>query len=389
MKKLYFAAITLVLVISASLFGYGVFLNVASEKHITTVLEQRAVSLKGARAAYRSIRPEIQLDVAGFNTTGMMDAIAKIDGTVKDVYVRKGERVKKGDALCRIVNDELQLQIAKAGTDITRAEAVYIKCRSDFERNKKLLAEDVISQSDYETSEQQMRATAAELSAAKIVREQLLDRTKYMILKAPIDGTITSVYKTGGSRVVDGTSIMNIANFSTMGFSGLMDEYKFQNLMPQDEKYDCIIMDTEVKQRVFEIDLNKGVSKSNSFDISILKVTPEGDMKSLMRDVTWEIKNPHGIIEIGMYTDLLIRKKRPVKVLAIPIDAIRERDVRGVYVADERGALAFRPVETGFYDSEYIEARSGLKDGDVVIASTVDNLPLGINIEVTVGEKGE
>ena len=389
MKKLYFAAITLILLISASLFAYGIFLNVASEKHITAVLEQRAVSLKGARAAYRNIRPEIYLDTAGFDTAGMMDAMAKIDGTVKDVYVRKGDTVKKGDSLCRIENDELQLRIAKAETDITRAEALYIKYRSDFVRNKKLLAEDVISQSDYETSEQQERAAAAELSAAKIVRKQLLDRTKYMILRAPIDGTVTSVYKTSGSRVVDGTSIMNIADFTTMGFSALIDEYKFQNLMPMDEEYDCLIMDTEIKQRVFDIAISEGVSKSNSFDISILKTTPEGDKKSLIREVTWEIKNPHGIIEIGMYTDVLIRKKRPVRVLTVPIDAIRDRGVRGVYVVSENGTLAFRPVETGFYDNEYIETRSGLKDGEMVVVSKVDQLPLGTNILITSEGEGE
>ncbi len=383
MKKFYAATLTIIFVISASLLFYGIFLNSISERHIASVMERRVVSLRGVRAEFRDIRPEITLEIAGLSTKSMTDVITQIDGTVKKLYVVKGQKVKVGEKLCEIENDELPLQISRVLTDIARAEASYVKDKNTFERNKRLYLKNAISQSDLEASEQQMKASSAELNAAKIVRAQLEQQSKYQTITAPVDGKILLVYQNIASHVFKGTPMMNVADFSSMECSDLLEEDKLQNLMPVDDSYECVFETEQFMERTFEAPLEKGVNDSTSFDVKILDITPSLSQKTLFRNVRWDVKNPDGIIEAGMYTDVIIRKKKPVRVLAVPADAvIRNMETPALYIMDKDGTLAVKAVETGFYDNKYIEIRSGLMEGDVIITSETEGLSLGTKIEV-------
>jgi multidrug efflux pump subunit AcrA (membrane-fusion protein) len=95
------------------------------------------------------------------------------------------------------------------------------------------------------------------------------------------------------------------------------------------------------------------------------------------------VDNRLGVMEIGLYTNVIIEKGTPRKVLSVPLAAVRRLEQGPVaFVADEDSRLAVKPVKTGVEDFDNVEIVEGLSSGDVAITSDVGGVNLGTRIKV-------
>lgn len=172
-----------------------------------------------------------------------------VSGEIIGLYVNEGDPVTKGQLLVKIRPDNYEsllsraratvnanrAQYEQAKASIAQSEARLIRAKADYERNRKLLADKVISQADFEQSEanynvarQDVEATRASAKAAQFnirsaeaglrdASENLRKTTIY----APVSGTVSKLNVELGERVVGtsqmaGTEIMRLANLSNM-----------------------------------------------------------------------------------------------------------------------------------------------------------------------------
>jgi RND family efflux transporter MFP subunit len=169
-------------------------------------------------------------------------------GIVKDVYVDVTSKVKKGDVLARLKNDDL-----KAMLEIAKTSLKYAKL--DFDRQKKI--KHLIDSGKFDSYAYKYESAKAELS----YREALYNLS---ILKAPFDGVITMKDVESGD-VVSGQMIRTLFN--------LQDQKRQKVILEFDQIYwKSVHVGDEFH---FSVDGDTNIHKTK-----IKKISPIADEKS-------------------------------------------------------------------------------------------------------------
>ena len=97
MKKYFMVGLGIVLAISLSAIFYGAWLNERGEVQITRRMEERRLTLHGAKAATRRINPRLTVNAINLFSNDMADAVALVNGRIVEVLAPKGSFVRRGD----------------------------------------------------------------------------------------------------------------------------------------------------------------------------------------------------------------------------------------------------------------------------------------------------
>ncbi|MDR1622965.1 MAG: efflux RND transporter periplasmic adaptor subunit [Synergistaceae bacterium] len=383
MKTFFIAAMTVIIVLSGAFVGYGIYLNQVSSSYIETMMASRAVNVRGIRASSRDIRPEIVLDHISLQTDWAADVIAQIDGTIREFSIARGQEVKRGETLCTLVNTDIALQISRANTDIAKAQASYVQAKSEADRNRRLAERDSISKSELETSIARMKAAESELSAAGIALNQLNQQKGFQSVASPIDGFVVVIYQQAGSYVQRGAPVAMIADFSKLVFRGQIPDEKIKNIAPIDDVFLMPMDMSFLSEKALDTAFKSGFNENFVVKAKIRDIAPPMSENAPLRVVSWELDNDLGLLEPGLYTEVVVGRSDAKKTSAVPLGLIGDMKTPSLYVMDSDSRLALRNVKTGVYGGGLIEILDGIEEGDVVITSGVEGLEPGTKIDVT------
>lgn len=119
--------------------------------------------------------------------------IPRVEGYLREIRVKEGERVKKGQVLFVIDQATYQAEVKAAEANVAVAKAGEETAQLNYDSRKTLFQKDVVS--DYD-----LRTAAANLSMAKAQSQQaqaqlLSARTNlsYTVLRSPSDGVVGSL----------------------------------------------------------------------------------------------------------------------------------------------------------------------------------------------------
>lgn len=386
MKSIFIAGLLLVALLAASFVVYGVYLNGVSDSYIEVVQSRRVVSVAASTAARRSFRPEITINGVNLQTEDITDVVCQVEGTLRNVAVRAGDIVKKGQIVCELNNPLLPLAISRSEAEVAKAEVSLRHFRIALERAERLRNERAISQSDLDTAQEQKDAAEAELVAARVTLNETRQRQAYLAVTSPIRGEVLIVYQKSGNHLYFGTPIMLIGNFETMTFSTIMADKEIGNLLPQAEEYE-FITDLSDSSKGFMTKYSGGFYRDTAFKANIIDISPPLDQPTIYRNVRWQVHNHLNALEPGFYPDVVIRRTEPVTALLAPVGALVTDDGTSLFVMTPDGRLASRSVKTGRSDGESIEILAGIEEGDVIVESEVHDMKLGDAISaITQGE---
>ena len=292
-------------------------------------------------------------------------------GKITHLYVKEGDRVKRGQMLATIENVQPEADVNankaalnSAQTDFVaaqaavntgvaeqhQAEAEYERAQLDYNRNKSLYEQQLIAKSDYDTKKAAFDTAVAQLNQAKAKLAQaraqqdsanmrikqnsanltrvtdVLSKTEY---SAPFDGVITNLPVREGETVVigiqnaPGSTLMTIADTSVITAEVKVDETDIVNVkigQPAEVSIDAI-----PKQRfkgvVTEIG-NNAIIRSTG--VSTAQSTSSSqEAKDFKVVVTLE--NPPENLLPGLSTTARVTTSSRNAVLAIPIQALTVR----------------------------------------------------------------
>lgn len=147
------------------------------------------------------------------NATGTINALisvpvgTQVSGVVTGLYADYNSLVKKGQVIARIDPTVWETQLKDAEASVQRAQATYDNARAEFERTKRLAAQNLVSAQDLDAKETAMKTTHGSLESAKASVGRAKINLGYCTITAPVDGVVVS-------RVVDvGQTVA--ASFST------------------------------------------------------------------------------------------------------------------------------------------------------------------------------
>ncbi len=169
---------------------------------------------------------------------------AQVPGRIIKIGVVEGQEVKAGDFLLKLdstqyeaIADRDQNFIRAANADLIQAEARLQREKTSLARQKKLFADDLISQdqleaaqAQYDISDAQVNAIRFQIKQAEASLKSTLDNLSKTTYGSPIDGIITSLRVEEGEVAIigtmnnPGTVLLTIADLSVMEVEVEVDE---------------------------------------------------------------------------------------------------------------------------------------------------------------------
>src|ERR1700757_2120258 len=334
-------------------------------------------------SANGKIQPETEVKIS-----------SDVSGEIVELYVKEGDRVKKGTLLCRIKPDiyESALERASATVNSTKsgmqnsmalleqAKANLINTETNYNRNKKLFEQQVISQQDFDASKAQYEAAKAQVKALEesvkgaefninsvqaSMKEASTNLAKTFIY-APVDATVSKLNKKLGERVVgtatmEGTEIMRLADLNEMEVNVDVNENDIIRVHFNDT---ALIEVDAYNDRKFKGIVTEVANSANTVGLNADQVTNYTVKIRVLRESYSDLitdKNPV-VFRPGMSASVEILTRRVKDALSIPIQAVTTRTD-----STQKPIGVF--VKTGIQDNEYIQITEGIKDKDEVISS--------------------
>jgi len=122
-----------------------------------------------------------------------VDLYAKVNSFVKRLYVDVGSEVKDGDLLATMEAPELQSQLATALARVKSQDAIYIASKSNYDRIiETSKTPGTISQNDIDQADARQKSDLAQLEANKAAYNEIAETLKYLEVRAPFSGVISS-----------------------------------------------------------------------------------------------------------------------------------------------------------------------------------------------------
>lgn len=296
-------------------------------------------------------------------------------GQISQMLVKKGERVKAGQVLLELWNNDLQAQarLAQEQLDMSENQARQACLQADLSeqeagRARQLKSKGFIS----------VEALAQKTSAAKVARagcdaaHNQIDQSRSriaaasaglerMVLKAPFDGIVADIsgeqgeYATPSPPGIPTPPAIDLIDDSCLFVSTPIDEVDAANI--KEGQASRITLDA---------------IKDKSFAGRVKRVAPyvlelEKQARTVEVEVDFIEPPTNENLLVGYSADVEIVHTRHENVLRIPTQTLLEGKRVLLYKPD--GVLEERIVTTGLSNWEQSEVTAGLKEGDLIVLS--------------------
>ncbi len=148
---------------------------------------------------------------ATVETSDVAVARTRIAGTVFDLSVDEGAKVRDGQVIARIVDAKLGLQLKSLAAKIESLQSRKDLAKTTLERAKRLRQTGAGTQVRLDEAISNLQVIDRELAAMTSERGVILQRQAEGAVKAPTEGRIIKVHLTKGAVVLPGETVATIA----------------------------------------------------------------------------------------------------------------------------------------------------------------------------------
>ena len=135
----------------------------------------------------------------------------RVNGKIRARLVDVGAHVEAGQSLAELDPLDLRLQVASAQASLSSARANRDLAQSEYDRYHALLDKHFISQTQFDTQNNSLKAAKAQVAQAEAVLAVAQNQAEYTTLRADHAGIITTISAETGQVVTAGQSIATLA----------------------------------------------------------------------------------------------------------------------------------------------------------------------------------
>ncbi len=381
--------------------GMGAYFVRRGPDPIAITTEKAAVrDITQLVSATGKVRPEVEVKIS-----------PEVAGEIIEMPVIVGQPVHKGDLLIKIKPNNYIARVKQAEASLSAAQADSLQRKVqmlndqlDLHRAQELFIKKLLSETEYKAAETKSEVSQAsyasslhQIDVAKSNLDQNEDLLSKCVIYSPMDGVISVLSSEIGERVVAtgdfaGTEVMRVANFGSMEVRVDVNENDVVNVDVGDA--------ARIKVDAYPGRVLTGTVKRIA---STATVKNEGTQQEVTNfEVRIRVSDPAVQIRPGMSASVDIETKTSPHVVAVPIQSVTVRSRESGKTAEqlkqdrekqtganlselERQArselqrVVFRkewdrvrlvPVQTGIADNNFIEIRSGIKEGDEIVSGS-------------------
>ena len=350
---------------------------------------------------YKTVNATGKIDAVGLVTVG-----SQASGKILTLNAVIGQKVKKGDLIAQIdpTTRQNDLDIARALLDTYRTQLesrqVALKiAQTKYDRERQLQKTDATSRAALEDAENALAAAKASVKEmeSQIVQQQIAVNTAetnlgYTRIAAPLDGTVISVPVKEGQTVNANQTTPTIAQIADLGTVEIKIEISEGDIPFVKEgmnvRYSLLSApDTVYRARISSIDpgdttLSDATSNGLSSSSGAQSSSSLSSASAVYYYAKARVDNPDSLLLLNMTTQNVIEIAHASGVLMLPSLVIQNagKGRHIVRVLRDNGRIEERDVETGLTNNVMTEIRSGVNEGEKVIAAQMSASELAESI---------
>ena len=361
-----------------------------------------ALVVETAKVGWRELQRSVDA-VGTLDPNEEVTVSSLVEGTVEKLFVDLGDGVRTGQVIAELDTRELELAVhqqqaalqqelarlgladANASVDeattsqVRQAEATFEEARLRLDRTKKLAEQGVLPKQQLE--EQQARYDVAEAAVrssretVRNIRATIAARKVSLTLAekkladarvtAPISGFIKDRLVSEGQFLKSNSPVVNIVQNSPL---------KLRVDVPES----AVAFVRAGRPVQFHVD----AFPDRTFEGRISRISPSVDQQSRTLKIEALADNPAGVLKPGFFARVTIQTDRRDRVLVVPSAALFNFSGLEKLFVIENGKVAERIVRSGTRLDGQVEIVEGVKEGELVAASNIENLQQGREVSV-------
>lgn len=330
--------------------------------------------------------------------TESTEVVSRLHYEVKELLVKEGDTVKKGQLLAVLDSTDLSQEISlkKGGLTLLQKQQAeiledrqveYDNAKKAYDDTKALFDIGAASQAELDDAKEKLDAIPAENGKAVLsaVEKQTLANTNQEIsvqsstladcqIRSMIDGTVTRV-NTKVGRFADETEddkpMFVIENVNNLQMKVMVSEND--------------IAKVEVGQQV---DITADILNGKTVQGEVVRISPTGELKEgttseRVIPVYISVKEKNEKLIAGITAKATIHIAKAEQALTVPFEAVGELEDGStvVYVVKDDNTIHIVPVELGLETDLYVEIKGGeLEEGQTIVMNPSLALTEGMSV---------
>jgi RND family efflux transporter MFP subunit len=316
-----------------------------AEMEVTRVVRQDLASSIRVSGSLQPVRR------AGLN--------ARISGTLEEVTVDVGDRVKAGDVIARFDTTDLETTLRERKATLAATEAQLGAAEQTLERTRSLSASGISSRANLDQAEAEANRLRAQLRALQTQVEASEKDIRDAVVRAEFDGTISRRSVDQGQTVAVNTEIFGMVDLSEMEVAAGVPT-----------------------SRIAEVRLGQTATLKvegiggREFKAEVVRISPVAVANSRSIEVFLAIDNSDETLRGGMFATGAITVRESPDVIALPASALRKDGDAAFVLKIDNGKLVRQDVTQGasWQGGRLIEITGGVNEGDVVVSAPLPDL---------------
>ena len=377
--------VLVVALVLLGLGGAGAWWWLASHKAI-------AVQTATVRANGQGQAAGAVLQATGYVTARRMATVsAQMTGTLTEVLIDEGFRVKKGQVLARLDDTGLRAGLAAAQAQARAAEAnvgqlraQLVQAQANERRQVELDASGMTTHQAREQATTAVQTQAAQLEAGQRQVDAALAQVRqaqvnfdYATVRAPFDGVVTARAAQVGEII---SPLSAGGGFTRTGVGTIVDMDSLEVNVDVNEAYIAQVKSDMPCEAVLD------AYPDWKIPAHVVAVIPSADRgKATVKvRVALEKKDDRLVPDMGVRVSFLATKPKadaaPVPGVLVPPDALAQRDGAQVVFVVHEDRVEQRAVQLGADVGKFKLATAGVKAGETVVVAPPAELKQGSTI---------
>ncbi len=289
----------------------------------------------------------------------------QVGGKVVRRLVQVGQHVEAAAVLAILDDKDLQLQREQAGAEARAAQVAFDHAAAEQRRGRQLREAGWVSQAALD------KLTAAEEEArGRLTRgERALELARnalgYAVLTADAAGLVTAALVEPGEVVAAGRPVIQLAHDG-------------------DREAVIAVPESLVGQLAEgQASMTLWPRPGKSYALRLRELSPAADPVSRTYAARYTVLDADSDVVLGMSATVTIAGSRSARLARLPLGALFNQGAGpAVWTVAADGGLTLRPVDVAHYDGASVYVRSGVEEGDMVVALGVHKLDAGQTVRV-------
>ena len=283
-----------------------------------------------------------------------------VEGVLETVYVRVGDRPRKGDPLFKMRTEEYQQAVDQAKAQFSVAQAELRLSVKKLRRAKEMRLNNLLSQDDLDLTETSVRVAQARYKSAAALLASAEQNLRDTVVVAPFDGTVTGRFSDEGVYMSN--------RFSMGGQSSVIELSEAEIVAGIMRVPEAQLSKLKLGQRAMLYPTGSNLG----YESEVFIINDRVDPTTRTAEFRLPVRNDDYVIKPGQFTSAEVFVE-PRELIKVPVSAVmKEPEVATVFIRQDLNWIQ-QPVKIVDFDDEHFEVVEGLVVGQEIalIASTV------------------